>query len=163
MSRLCLEQARVCFLTFRAWFGGPPAEFRGSTLDGRIRLATLVDLGWPDVSPEPVHLETAVEAVRWCVVSGHHERALELCTEHSIAVDGTLPIHLVLPPFMVAPVVALTVKRRRGSARRHRKRTWRAREYHTIVSLARSARESNRLLSPEEVLDCCDPDDSHLL
>lgn len=156
MSRLSPEIARICFSTFRTWFGPPPAVFEGSTLDGRIRLHTLSELGWPEkTAPRAVQLVSEREAIRWCVTAGHPQRALELCERFGVAVDDLLPVYLTLPVFAVAPLVAL-VRRPRRSAKKHRRRVWHAKEVRSMAALARAALESNRMLAPHEVLKYCD-------
>lgn len=156
MARLSEETCRLCFLHYGGWFGPPPATFNGSALDGRIRLHTLSELGWPsDVVPSTVALDSARAAIRWCVIAEHYERALDLCAEYSLDVDSLLPVALGIPPFVVAPLLALT-KRRRRSAKRHKRKVWHVHESNKLMALAKSARESHRLLTPEEVLRCYD-------
>jgi hypothetical protein len=145
MVRLTDETALLAFSVFQAWFGPPPAEFRGELIDGRIRVRVCAAVGARSMSARV--LETPEAAVRWLLVAGHIDRAHALCAASAIPVDDLLAVRLGLPPYAVAPV------RVAGRRRTHRRDKSRGVQCRVFLELARSAVEQNRVVFPEEIFD----------
>lgn len=146
--RLTEETALACFTVFRAWFGPPPAEYRGDLLDGRVRVQVCAALGV--CPPNAVRLATVEEALRWLLVAGHTNRAYELAEASDIPVDELLHVRLGLPVFLVTP--AIVVRKRRAP---RRPAPSHVAQVKFLLRLANSAAQANRYLDPHEIIEAC--------
>lgn len=135
----------LAFSVYESWFGPVPARFDGALIDGRIRVRVCASVGAR--VPRARELRSPEDAIRWLLVAGHNDRAFALCADAGIDVDDLLGVRLGIPTYVVAPLVT---RKRKHVARPHDRK--RGQRWDAFVTLAQSAKESNRLLVPDEAL-----------